>query len=106
MDGSAADVAKNPGRHAPQRTSATGEIAVSLPINLVALVKAHRPQCRVLESGAPNSAETVFETITPTKDHTVGAMFRPQCSTCYRLRNSGINFRSLHSLQRLSALVA
>ena len=77
MDGSAADVAKNPGRHAPQRTSATGEIAVSLPINLVALVKAHRPQCRVLESGAPNSAETVFETITPTKDHTVGAMFRP-----------------------------
>ena len=60
MDGSSADVAKNPGRHAPQRTSATGEIAVSLPINIVALVKAHRPQCRVLESGAPNSAETGF----------------------------------------------
>lgn len=63
MDGASADVAKNPGRHAPQRTSATGEIAVSLPINIVALVKAHRPQCRLLESGAPNSAETAFEEI-------------------------------------------
>jgi hypothetical protein len=63
MDGSSADVAKNPGTQAPQRTSATGEIAVSLPINIVALVKANRPQCRVLESGAPNSAETGLEEI-------------------------------------------
>src|SRR5258707_11117293 len=39
MDGSSTDVAKNPGRHAPQRTSATREITVSLPINIVALVK-------------------------------------------------------------------
>ena len=41
MDGSSAVVAENPGRHAPQRTSATGKIAVSLPINVAALAKAH-----------------------------------------------------------------
>ncbi len=49
VDRSSADVAQNSGRHAPQRTSATGEIAVSLPINVVALAQAHGPNCRVLD---------------------------------------------------------
>lgn len=49
VDRSSADVAKNLGRYTPQRTSATREIAVSLPMNVVTIVKAHRPQCHVLD---------------------------------------------------------
>ena len=42
-------IAKNPGRHAPQRTFATGEIAVSLLLSVGVLVKADRPQRCVMD---------------------------------------------------------
>lgn len=63
MGRSSAEVAKNPGRHAPQRTFATAEMAVSLPIQVVALVKTYRPQCRIWAGRTLSSAERGFEEV-------------------------------------------
>jgi len=57
MDASSAEAAQNSDRHAPQRTSASEEIVPSLPINVVALAKAHGPNVGSRGGGARNSAE-------------------------------------------------
>jgi hypothetical protein len=76
VDRSSADAAQNSGRHAAQRASATGEIAVSLPINVIALAKAHGPSCRVLERWRAKFRRNGLGGDVPEADFWTGMFFR------------------------------